>query len=71
MVYNNTISDSKENKQQINTFAEKVSSSGGDNKLRAYLFSDSDDVVNSNEDTLTNSNGNTITNSNINMSVEA
>ena len=69
MVYNNTISDTKANKYHTDRLDGKVSSSGGDNNLRAYLVSASDAVTDSNEDKISNSNGNTITNINVKMVV--
>ena len=69
LVYKNTISDSKSKKHNINKLSVKVSIYGGDNKLRAYLVSDSDYVAYRNEDTISNSNGNTITNINVKMVV--
>ena len=58
MVYNDTTSDAKAKKHHINKIAEKVSSSGGANKPRAWLVSASDAVADSNEDTISNSNVN-------------
>ena len=71
MVYNYTISVAKANKHHSNKRSEKLSSSGGDNKLRAYLVSASDYVVDINEDTISNRNGDTVFNSNVNMDVAA
>ena len=71
VVYNDTISFAKAKKQHIDNIAEKVSSSGGANKLRALLVSTYDAFVDSNEDTIINSNGDTITSINVNMAVAA
>ena len=71
MVYNYTISYAKAKKQHIDKIYEKVSSSGGANKIRAYLVSASDDIVDSNKDTISNRNGDKITNSNANMAMAA
>ena len=56
MVYNNTISYEKAKKHHINKISEKVSSSGGTNKLRAYLVSAFVDVAGRNEDIFSNRN---------------
>ena len=69
MVYNDTISVSKANKQHIDNIDEKVSSSGGDNKLRTYLVYFSDAAVDINEVIIPNINVDTIFNSNVNMAV--
>ena len=71
MVYNDTNSDAKAKKHHINKLAEKVSISGGANKIRSYLVSAYDNVVDRNGDTISNRNGNTISNSNSNMGVAA
>ena len=71
MVYNDTTSDTKSKKHHIDNISEKLSSYGGANKLRSYLVSASESVVDSNEDTISNRNGNTISNSNSNMGVAA
>ena len=71
MVYNDTASYATAKKHHIDKLAEKVSISGCANKLRAYLVSASDAVVDSNVNTFSNSNGNTISNSNVNMDLAA
>ena len=56
---------------RFDNITEKVSSSGGANKLRAYLVSASDAVADSNEDKIPISNGDKISNSNVNMAMAA
>ena len=67
VVYNDKISYAKAKKHHTDKLSEKVSSSCGDNKIRAYLVSASDAVADTNEDKIFNRNGDIITNRNVNM----